>query len=744
MKRWLIRFSLMAAVALSFATAWTWHQGKASLDRLIHPIGSRPPVPVYGRWLDLQPGVPLAMSDLEEWLKRLGYQRVMVEPEKPEQYRLDGRRVDVYLRGFRYPDADYPAKRLTFEIRDGLLAPMAEPWRIEPIQLVSWGAEDEERRPRIRLTDLPSYVPDAILAVEDKRFYQHHGIDVIGLMRAIAHDLYHMELRQGGSSLTQQLARSVFLDTRRTLRRKVLEAALTIYLEFRFTKPQLLEMYLNQVYWGQDGAESVFGIESASRRYFGKTARELSVSESALLAGMLQSPNRFNPRGASKATIERRNRVLRLMREQKRITPLVEQKAKRERIQTIPSAKEGFENGYFLNWVRTQLEERYTAEALTNEGWRIFTTIDPVWQRLALRALKPSAGQAAMTAIDPATGAIRIWLGGTDFRLAPFDRVIYANRQPGSAFKPFVVLAALEKKSATLGTVLEDQPLTLPGQDGPWSPRNYDRKTRGPVTVRQSLVQSLNIPIVKLAQQTGMSAVLDVARRAGIRSLLRDDLATALGASETTLLELTQAYATLAAGGVEAAPYGIVAIQPREGASFEQHTPTPGRVFDAQPVYLLTRALMDVFDHGTAVSARARGMTWPAAGKTGTSENNVDAWFIGYSPDLAIGVWVGHDQPQSLGKSAAAMALPLWTTLANSLWKERRAWEWPQPEGIDSKTIDPISGQLARSGCPNAYKEEFWEGTEPTESCALHAGGITGWFSRMLQPKDKEKEKPKN
>jgi len=333
-------------------------------------------------------------------------------------------------------------------------------------------------------------------------------------------------------------------------------------------------------------------------------------------------------------------------------------------------------------------------------------------------------------AIDPRTGALLAWVGGTNFQTNPFDHAIDAKRQPGSAFKPFVVLAALESRKMTTATLLDDAPLTLKGANGSWTPQNYDRKYLGKVSVWDSLVQSRNVPIVRLAMQVGVEPIVAVARRAGIESPLREDLSLALGSSEVSLAELTRAYTTLASGGKRVTPYSIQAVVGENGQLLEYARSFSDQVMAPEATFLVTQMLEAVLDVGTGKASHGMGMVFPAAGKTGTSENYQDAWFVGYTSAVVCGVWVGYDKPQSLGHSAAGIALPLWVDFMKKAAPFNPPQDFEEPLALNWKTIDPESGLLAKTGCLQRRKTAFLAGTEPTEDCPLHAGGLTGLFKR--------------
>jgi len=740
---------MVGILFLASTSAYLIYQEQETLSHLGHPGENPRETDIYSRWLELESQNPISWERTIQWVKSIGYRPVTGTPNEPGQYSANSPELTIFARPFRFPDKDYPAQLLRLTFHDQRLSGVeavsghAEipEWRLEPKVLAVWSMSGKTAHQQVRISDLPPYVPRAVIAMEDKRFYQHGAFDLVGIARATWVDLRYGRLRQGASTISQQLARSIFLDVQRTWRRKILEAALATYLEFRYTKPQLLEMYLNQVYWGQEGSESLLGIESASDSLFGKPARALTVAESAILAGMLQSPNRYSPRAAPAVARDRRKIVLGLMRAQNAITESQYRAALKEDVRLTP-VKKSNEASYFLAALHDELSERYELPVMLNQGWRIFTTLDPLLQHEAAKTLvplphegeggrRPGEGpQAALIALDPATGGVLAWVGGTNFQTNPFDHAVNAKRQPGSAFKPFVVITALESRKVTTATLLEDKPLSLKGSQGTWTPQNYDRKYRGHASVWDSLVLSLNVPIVRLAEQIGVIPIMDAARRAGIESPLRNDLSLALGTSEVSLLELTGAYSTLASGGGRRSQYHLESVIGENNQILESHTTSIVPAFAPEVVYLVTEMLEAVLDAGTAKVSRSMGFMAPAAGKTGTSENFQDAWFLGYTTNLVCGVWVGYDLPKSLGHSAAGIALPLWTAFMKKAVVLDPPQAFEPPAGLTWKTIDPESGLLARSGCPHRRKAAFLTGTEPTAECPLHPGGLMGFFKR--------------
>lgn len=725
-------------LGIGAASVFLFRHGQTTLSGLV----SRATVPsttvIYSRWRNLRIGEVLTPEYAVRWLQLTGYEEVKGVPEKPGQYCYFYPTLTVFTRDFVYPDKSLPARLVQVRFSSQKIERINAQallddgsWRLEPEVLRTLTSTQAALRPRVILSELPSYVPLAIISVEDKRFYRHGAIDMLGVGRAAFVDLEKGRIRQGASTISQQLARSIFLTANRTWSRKFMEALFAFYLEARFSKTQLLEMYLNQVYWGQDGPDSILGIESASRAYFGHPAAGLSLGEAALLAGLLQSPNHFSPRLFPAVALSRRRLVLSLMLDQGLISRSDFQQAQSESLKLAPSASQKNDAAYFLATLQDGLEQKYSVTNLSDLGWRIFTTLDPVLQPMAEAALHPDLGQAALVAMDPVSGAILAWVGGTDYATSAYDRAALARRQPGSAFKPFVYLAALDQKKATTATLLEDKPIKLKGPTGPWIPQNYDRKYRGKVSVWDSLVESLNVPTVNLALQTGLGVVADYARRAGIQSALEEVPSLALGTSDVTLPELTNAYATLAAQGIYHPAYPVEAILDTEGHALETHGVESQQVFDPASVFLVTEMLEAVFTEGTARAARNLGFTAIAAGKTGTSENYQDAWFLGYTSALVCGVWVGFDQPKSLGRSAAGVALPVWVSFMKKAVDVIPAESFQPPPHLVWKTVDSETGFLARSGCKERRKAAFLEGTAPTQFCPVHPGGIFGFFYRL-------------
>lgn len=732
---WLAFALAAAALAMVWNLRTTLRSRADSLSRLAFQAPAPLPTEVYGRPTRLISGAT-TQRRVEAALARLRYERVARPAAlEPGQMSEVSGTLLVYTRPFAYPDMREPPRLLRLEFENGILHDVADARtggsvsgaRLEPERLARWGVR-EATREQVRLADLPAFLPAAVLASEDRRFYEHGAVDWRGVGRALWQNLRRRSISQGGSTLTQQLSRSVFLSSERTWSRKINETLLAFYLERRFRKDQILEMYLNQVYWGQAGSQSLLGIEEAARYYFGKPSAQLTLSEAALLVGILPSPNRYSPHRSADLARERRDRVLDALAQQRRAPAAALRAARQEPVRPA-RPPEGGTASYFLSSLQDVLSERYSPQQLFQGGLRIFTTLDGELQRAAEAAIKNAPAEGALVVIDQ-EGGVAVWVGGRSYADSPFDRAVRAHRQPGSAFKPFVALAAIESSTVTVATPLRDEPLVLRSSTGTWRPQNADRKFLGRVSLWDALVQSRNVPFVRLAQQTGLDRVAALARRCGIESPLRAVPSLALGTSEVTVLELTDAYATLARGGRRVPPFFLQSVLAADGTVLEQAVPAETeQAASPAGVYLVTQMLQAVLEEGTGKAARAWGLSGSAAGKTGTTENYQDAWFIGYTPRLTCGVWVGHDLPRSLGRAAAGVALPVWTAFMKDAIALDGDSVFVRPPGLIEETMDPESGGRARAGCPARVTRLCLESKRP-DDCPLHAGGLRGLFQR--------------
>jgi penicillin-binding protein 1A len=582
-----------------------------------------------------------------------------------------------------------------------------------------------ERRLFVPLSAIPKTLRDAVIATEDKRFYSHFGVDPIGIARAIYQNFRRGRIAEGGSTITQQLTKVLFLTPDKSLERKLKEAFLALELERRYPKDRILEMYLNQVYFGQ----GAYGVEAAARTYFGKSVSELTVREAALVAGLPQKPSAYSPFDHPEAARRRRAIVLERMVDVGALSAVEARKINVSDLGLLPPERRRTTGQYFLDYVQQALEAKFGADLVFKGGLHVYTTLNPVMQlqaeqslREGLKALEsrsatagPDRPEGAILTIDPATGYIKAMVGGYDFFRSEFNRAVQARRQPGSAFKPFVYIAALES-GYTPATFIDDTPVTYPvGRGGqPWKPDNYDRKFRGPTSLQQAIEESVNVVTVKLQERIGISRTVQIARRMGISSPLNTDLTLALGSSDLTLLELTSAYATLANQGVWMEPTAIRYVTDDQGKLLVEHVPQGREAVSPDVAYVVTTMLRGVVERGTGQAARALGR--PVAAKTGTTNDYSNAWFIGYTPHLATGVWIGYDRPRSLGKdeTGSRVAVPIWTAYMSTVLASTPKEDFPIPDGVTVVMVDEDpSGQ-----CVRPVPMAFLAGTEPSSACS--------------------------
>jgi penicillin-binding protein 1A len=587
-----------------------------------------------------------------------------------------------------------------------------------------------EQRIWVPLSKIPKIMQDAIIVTEDEQFYHHIGINIKGIIRAMLKNILKMNIIEGGSSITQQLARDLFLTKRKNITRKIKEMILALKIEKKYTKKEILEMYLNRIYFGC----GAYGIEAASRIYFGKHVSDLTISECALLAGIPKSPNEFSPLKNYTKAIKRRNLILERLYRRKIISESEFNVAKNEQI-TL-SRIEQKQAPYFIEYIRQQLEEKYEPNIIYKGGLEVYTTLDLSIQRRVQdvfdkymveaekKLTKNKRLQGAVLAIDPKTGFIISMIGGRDFKESEFNRAVQAKRQPGSAFKPFIYLAAIDS-GFTPATIIIDSPVTFEDRYGnEWSPQNYERKFYGPNTLRDALAHSRNVSTVRLLMKVGIDPVISYAHRLGIRSELRREYSLALGVSEVSLFELVSSFGVFANYGIRVEPISIVKIKDSEGRVLEEAKPRFEEVLKPEVAYMMTNLLSSVVEQGTARNIRVLGFNKPCAGKTGTTEDNTDVWFIGFTPEIVLGVWIGYDEKISLGHrvSAATLAVPLWTEIMKSIYKDKECDDFVIPPKIVKVKIDTKSGLLATKDCPpeDVKEEIFIEGTAPTSYCNIH------------------------
>ncbi|MDH3211419.1 MAG: PBP1A family penicillin-binding protein [Myxococcales bacterium] len=701
----------------------------------------RLPSRVYSRPLILRPGMSPERAGLREHLERAGYRPAAGPAVGPREFAAGEWEWVIRDQSDGAATLRLDRRGRIESIRDARRRFLAA-LEVEPAPIGAFYDASAKDREPVRLAEVPPHLVEAILAMEDQHFFQHRGLDLKRIGGAFLANLRAQRVVQGGSTLTQQLVKNVYLTHERSLGRKLREALIAVMLERRHSKEEILEAYLNEVYLGQSGSVGIHGVGRAARHYFARSVGEIDLAQSALLVGILPGPSLYSPFRNPEDARERRDFVLGQLLAQDRIAEPEYRAAVAAPLALGPRPVSERSAAYFVDFLRQGLEARYTAESLESDGFAIYTTLDARLQRLAERALRrglerleasrpelvrpESPLEGAVVALDPHSGDILALVGGRDYGRSQFDRASEARRQPGSVFKPVVALAALARRDGegatfTLATVLVDEPLLVPGVDAEgeernWEPENHDLSFRGPVTLREAIEDSLNVPMARLGQQLGPARIAATARRLGIESRLAVVPSLALGSSEVTPLEMTRAYGVLAAGGVKTSPRALLRVVERSGTLREETLVERDVVFDPAEAWLVTSALVGVIERGTGRGLRGWGYRGEVAGKTGTTNDYRDAWFIGYTPDLVAGVWVGFDDGESIGLTGAGAALPIFAEFLTAAVGTAGRSAFGLPPGIERVSVVAKAGHPAGLRC-NGAPEVFLEGTGPEQYC---------------------------
>ena len=595
----------------------------------------------------------------------------------------------------------------------------------------------------VELSELPEHVPNAFIAAEDIRFRRHPGIDPIGMARAALANLRSRSITQGGSTINQQLIKSKFFNQERTFRRKIFEALLAIVLDVRMTKDEILEAYLNDVYLGHHAGRPVLGVDEGARLFFNKTPHKLTADEAALIAAVIRAPNRDRPDKRPDVARQRRDFVLGEMLERGWITQKQHDDGVRRRVRFVAGVLPQTPYPYYLGALRSEVVRTLGDRAVSQTGLRIVCEIDPKMQEEAERAARRGASllrkryswlaeisrdaplQVAVLSVDPRNGGIRALVGGSDYRLTAYDRTLHMKRQPGSAFKTFAYLAAIESREVTPATLLLDEPLQIRlSRNDVWEPHNYDERYRGRVTLREAFEKSLNVPTVRMTNEVGLGRVVSAAKRFGFQGEFRAIPALPLGVTEVSIREMTGAYTTFPNLGERTTPYLLTEVRRKNGEVLFQRQVERHRVADPAATYVLHSLLRGVVRRGTASRIRRYGLQH-VAGKTGTTNDYRDAWFVGYTSDVVTTVWVGFDHGAPLRLSSAEAALPIWASYMAEVPTKRE--EIGPPGGVAFAEIDPESGYLWAEGCPGPVEEVFLQGTEPERHCPR------GFFGQIVR-----------
>ncbi|CAN5585956.1 hypothetical protein BH23ACI1_BH23ACI1_31690 [soil metagenome] len=752
-RRWTrLAFKIVAIplLALSAAGGYYYVVFSRMIDARLSGGLQRTDPRIFARPLELRRGQALTPSQLVDRLNDLGYSQ-RARPNVPGEFTvgrdavaLIPRAGDHEGRGVRVAFAGPPTKageRTHIERleADGQKQPQERIVLDAPL-ITALVASAREKRRDTPLASIPPQMIRAVLAIEDRRFYDHVGVDPIGIAGALMRNVFgDKPYLASGSTLTQQLVKNTFLTPEKTIRRKMTEWFMSLALERRLSKDQLLELYLNDVALGQRGSFAIHGVPEAARLFFAKDVSNLSLAEAATIAGVIQSPSRLSPFNNPERAKDRRNVVLGAMATAGFISSDAADRAGREPLGIAARALDA-EAPYFVDAVSQQLRDEYGASVAGAVD--VYTSVDLHLQRLAHESLREGLArvdellarrqrqrqpaQAALVAIDPRTGEVLALVGGRTYNQSQFNRATNARRQPGSVFKPFVFLAAFEQARAngrhdvTSGTVFVDEPTTFEFNQQTWSPGNYDGQFEGPVTLRRTLALSRNIPTIKLAQQAGYDEVAKLWRAVGAGTPPRPYPSIALGVFEASPYEIAAAF-TLFANGGTLKPLRTILRLDRQGREIPVKR-APDRVISTpDTTFLVTNLMRSVINEGTGASARAAGFARDAAGKSGTTNDLRDAWFVGFTPELLTVVWVGLDDNQPLGLSGTQAALPIWTTFMTRALAGRPNATFEAPEGITFVDIDRDTGALAAPSCPRVFREAFLTDTEPREVCRLHS-----------------------
>ena len=693
------------------------------------------PSKIYSDSYLLYVGISVRLDELAEKLRRLGYFETQSTLRRKGEYRVlrSAGAVEIYLHDFDYPTEQVKGMPVRIGLRGATVSKIENlatgkemfDLELEPELVTGLYERIWQERTVVKLSDVPPLLVKAILAVEDERFFSHHGIDPVGIMRAMWVNLRSLSFQQGGSTLTQQLMKNFFLTDERTISRKLTEAMMALIAERKYSKETILENYLNEIYLGQKGSQGIFGVWQAAQFYYGKPLSDLTVGETALLAGLVRAPNRLTPYRSADLATKRRNVVLAKLLDDRIITKKQYEAALRENLAQRVLLKVTNDAPFYVDYLRRELDENYSSAMLNKEGLRIFSSLDLHLQRIAERALveglkklearhpalrRRSADdslEGAIVVLRPQTGEIKAMVGGRNYQKSQFNRVFQAKRQPGSVFKPFVYLAALmyggqNGLQYTPDSVLNDSPFTWSYDGQNWQPTNYNNEYFGAVTFRRALENSLNSATGRLAQDVGIRRVREIAHRLGIQSSLPAVPSLALGSAEVTPLEVAVAFSTLANGGVRPRPLAVRNVMDQNTRLLEKRDVRNEQVIHPQLAYRMNELLKGVLDRGTGSTARRLGFTRPAAGKTGTTNDYKDAWFVGWTPDLLAVVWVGYDGPSKIGLSGSEAALPIWTDFMKSATANMPAIDFIPP-AIEADTAPAGKcGPFSREGEPRA------------------------------------------
>jgi len=713
------------------------------------------PAKVYARPLELFVGQKLAKDDFLKELDALGYRRESAA-NGPGAVSVAGNAIELHSRGFQFYESTEPSQRVRVRFSGDYVAGLSQAngsdlavARLEPMLIGGLYPAHQEDRVLIKLEQVPPYLVETLVAIEDREFFNHFGVSPKGIARAMWINATAGQLRQGGSTLTQQLVKNFYLTNERSLSRKATEAMMAVLLELHYDKQDILEAYLNEVFLGQDGQRAVHGFGLASQYFFSQPLSELKLDQVALLVGMVKGPTYYNPRRNPERAMERRNLILDVLVEQGVVTAEEAALAKQKPLgvtQRGSMADSSFPA--FLDLVKRQLREDYREEDLTEEGLRIFTSFDPILQLKAEGALAESLKrlsgrkgvdqvEAGMVVTNPETGEVQALIGSRQPRFAGFNRALDAVRPIGSLIKPAIYLTALERPSQyTLTSLLQDEPFSIKGQDGQvWRPQNYDRKAHGTVYLYQGLANSYNLSSAKLGLELGVPNVLKTLERLGVEHKWPAYPSMLLGAGGLSPLAVADMYQTLANGGFNTPLRGIRSVLTAEGEPLKRYPYQIQQRFDAGAIYLLQNAMQRTMREGTGRSVYSQlPSSLNLAGKTGTSNDSRDSWFAGFSQDLLAVVWLGRDDNGPTPLTGATGALQVWTDFMRKA--DPLPLDMPLPDNVVQAWVDARSGQGSDPSCPGAVQMPYIRGSEPIagQACGIQApvDSVMDWVRGWL------------
>ena len=773
----LVRYALLGFVSLSLVVVGFFAYWYVKYDRIIEQRFRGPvfasAAKIFAGPQAVRAGSKMTVSEIAADLRHAGYSESSTGKEGESRlgsYRLHGGSIEV-LPG---PESYHSPEPATITVTDGTVSAISSrsagelaAYELEPQMLASlFDAEQRSKRQLVKYDEIPKVLVEAVTAIEDRRFFQHSGVNFLRLAQAAWIDFTHQRHQQGGSTITMQLSRAFFLSPEKTFKRKLIEMLIAVELEQKFSKQQIFEFYANRVDLGQRGSFTISGLAEGAHSYFNKDLKDVSLPEAAMLAGLIQAPSYLSPYRHPERALERRNTVIEAMVDTHAITREQADKAKAAPLKLAPPNVEASDAPYFVDMVRDIVVGKLNEREVNDQEYRIYTTLDPRLQQAAahavevgmklvddqvtkMRTKKTKVGknkyettvapgpqaQVALIAMDPHTGEIKALVGGRNYGASQLNHAL-AKRPTGSIFKPFVYAAAVNTAIDGSSTVITpastvaDAPSTFTYGDQIYEPRNYKEEYHGDVTLRQALALSLNNATVKLAEEVGYDKVADLAKSAGIASV-KATPAMALGAYDATPVDMTGAYTTFANGGARLSPVFVSSVRNAKGDIVVNFGNDKKQVLDPRVAFVMTNMMEGVMNFGTAAGVRTLGFTAPAAGKTGTSH---DGWFAGYTSNLLCIVWVGYDDYSDIRLSGAQTAAPIWAEFmkkAITLPQYSDAKPFTQPEGVVDVQLDKVTNRLSTPSCPDDYTIAFVAGTEPHDTCD-QTGGVQGFFSRVF------------